>query len=119
MNITWVKAHQDDAKPICNLSIDAKLNCTANRDAELFHLNVPDHLSPVGVPPVLPLNHVYLVLNGTVVTNNFKNILRDNYDAINIRKYVKRKTGLNDAAIDKIDWSALSKTFRGDISLTR
>eukprot|EP00957_Ditylum_brightwellii_P166982 12712320-Ditylum_brightwellii.AAC.1 len=104
MSVAWVKAHQDDGKPICELSIYAKLNCTANRDAELFHLNDPDHLSPVGAPPVLPLNHAYLVLNGTVVTNNFKTILQDNYEAINITKYVKRKTGLNDATIDKIDW---------------
>eukprot|EP00957_Ditylum_brightwellii_P166983 12712321-Ditylum_brightwellii.AAC.1 len=87
MNIAWVKAHQDDAKPICELIIDAKLNCTAVRDAELFCLNAPDHLSQVGVAPVLLLNHVYLVLNGAVVTNNVKTILQDNYEAINIRKY--------------------------------
>eukprot|EP00957_Ditylum_brightwellii_P211227 15365920-Ditylum_brightwellii.AAC.2 len=59
MNVAWVKTHQDDAKPICKLSIDAKLNCTANRDAKLFRLNAPDNFSPVGVPPVLPLNHAY------------------------------------------------------------
>eukprot|EP00957_Ditylum_brightwellii_P029202 2207319-Ditylum_brightwellii.AAC.1 len=112
MNIAWVKAHQDDAKPICELGIDAKLNCTANRDAKIFRLNVPDHFSPVGAPPVLPLNRAYIALNGTMVTNNFKTILQDNYEAIDIRKYVKRKTGLNDASIDKIDWSALSQNLQ-------
>eukprot|EP00957_Ditylum_brightwellii_P078310 5954124-Ditylum_brightwellii.AAC.1 len=50
MNIAWVKAHQDDAKPLCELSIDTQLNCTADRDAKLFWLNAPDHLSPVGAP---------------------------------------------------------------------
>eukprot|EP00957_Ditylum_brightwellii_P094301 7180033-Ditylum_brightwellii.AAC.1 len=82
MNIAWAKAHQDDAKPICKLSINAKLNCTVNKDAELFCMNVPDHLRSVGAPPVLLLNHAYLVLNGTVVTNSFKTILQDNYKAI-------------------------------------
>eukprot|EP00957_Ditylum_brightwellii_P097062 7391474-Ditylum_brightwellii.AAC.1 len=99
MNFAWVKAHQDDVKPICKLSIDAQLNCTVNKDAELFCLNAPDDLSSVGAPPVLLLNHTYIVLNGAVVTNNFKTI----YKAINIRKYVKRKTGLNNATIDKIN----------------
>eukprot|EP00957_Ditylum_brightwellii_P124050 9456421-Ditylum_brightwellii.AAC.1 len=83
MNIAWVKAHQDDVKPICELSIDAQLNCIAEKDAELFCLNAPDHLSPVGAPPVLPLNHAYI-----------------------------RKAGLNDATIDKIDWSALGENLQ-------
>eukprot|EP00957_Ditylum_brightwellii_P025126 1901924-Ditylum_brightwellii.AAC.1 len=89
MNVSWVKAHQDDTKSMCKLSLDAQLNCTANRDAELFWLTAPDHLSPVGAPPELPLNHAYLVVNGTVVTNNLKSILQDNYEAIDIRKYIK------------------------------
>eukprot|EP00957_Ditylum_brightwellii_P144621 11017310-Ditylum_brightwellii.AAC.1 len=112
MNIALVKAHQDDVKPICKLSVDAQLNCIANKDGEPFCLNAPDHLSPVGAPPMLPLNHTYIVLNGTVVTNNFKTILYDNYKAIDIRKYVKRKTGLNDATIGKIDWSALGQNLQ-------
>eukprot|EP00957_Ditylum_brightwellii_P190390 14492916-Ditylum_brightwellii.AAC.1 len=104
MNIAWVKAHQDDAKLLCELSIDAQLNCTTDRDTKLFRLNAPDHLSPVGAPPVLPLNHTYPVVNGIGVTNNLKTILHDNCKAIDIRKYVKKKTGLDDATIDKIDW---------------
>eukprot|EP00957_Ditylum_brightwellii_P186038 14164261-Ditylum_brightwellii.AAC.1 len=48
MNIAWVKVHQDDVKSLCKLSIDAKLNCISNKDAELFRLSAPDHLSPVG-----------------------------------------------------------------------
>eukprot|EP00957_Ditylum_brightwellii_P071061 5400088-Ditylum_brightwellii.AAC.1 len=112
MSTPWVKAHQDDVKLICKLSIDAQLNCIANKDAELFRLNAPDHLSPVGAPPVLLLSHAYIVLNGTVVTNNFKTILQDNYEAIYIQKYIKRKTGLNDATIDKIDWTALGQNLQ-------
>eukprot|EP00957_Ditylum_brightwellii_P211329 15366049-Ditylum_brightwellii.AAC.2 len=112
MNVSWVKAHQDDAKPMCELSLDAQLNYTANRDAELFRLNVPDHLSPLGASPELLLNHTYLVVNGTVVTNNLKSILQDNYEAINTRKCVKKKTSLDDATIDKIDWSALGQNLQ-------
>eukprot|EP00957_Ditylum_brightwellii_P210292 15364802-Ditylum_brightwellii.AAC.1 len=109
MNIAWVKAYHDDVKPICKLCIDAQINCIVDRDAELLCLNVPDHLSPVGAPPMLPLIHAYIVHNGTVVTNNFKTILHDNYKVIDNQKYVKRKTELNDATIDNIDWSALSQ----------
>eukprot|EP00957_Ditylum_brightwellii_P088784 6761445-Ditylum_brightwellii.AAC.1 len=112
MNFSWVKAHQDDTKLMCELSLDAQLNCIADRDKELFRLTTPDHLSPVGAPPELPLNHAYLVVNGTMVTNNLKSILHDNYEAIDIRQYIKKKTSLNDATIDKIDWSVLGQNLQ-------
>eukprot|EP00957_Ditylum_brightwellii_P163916 12479284-Ditylum_brightwellii.AAC.1 len=94
------------------LSLDAQLNCTPDRDAELFWLTAPDYLSLVGAPPELPLNHAYLVVNGTVVTNNLKFILQDNYEAIDIRKCIKKKTSLDDATIDKIDWSVLGQNLQ-------
>eukprot|EP00957_Ditylum_brightwellii_P040686 3079854-Ditylum_brightwellii.AAC.1 len=60
MSVTWVTAHQDDAKFMCEMILDTQLNCTADRDAELFRLTVPDHFSPEGAPPELRLNHTYL-----------------------------------------------------------
>eukprot|EP00957_Ditylum_brightwellii_P099984 7619702-Ditylum_brightwellii.AAC.1 len=112
MNVSWVKAHQDDTKPMCELTLDAQLNCTTNMDAELFWLTAPAHLCPVGTPPKLLLNHTYLAVNGTVVTNNLKSILQDNYEATDIKKYIKKKASLDDATIDKIDWSALGQNLR-------
>eukprot|EP00957_Ditylum_brightwellii_P006278 476171-Ditylum_brightwellii.AAC.1 len=97
---------------MCELTLDAQINCTANRDSELFRLTAPAHLSPVGAPPELPLNHAYLVVNGTVVTNKLKSILQDNYEATNIRKYIIKKTSLDDATIDKIDWCVLGQNLQ-------
>eukprot|EP00957_Ditylum_brightwellii_P122135 9314372-Ditylum_brightwellii.AAC.1 len=97
---------------MCKLSLDAQFTCTSDRDAELFWLTAPDHLSPVGAFLELLLNHTYLVINGTVVTNNLKSILHVNYEGIDIRKYAKKKTSLDDATIDKIDLSVLGQNLQ-------
>eukprot|EP00957_Ditylum_brightwellii_P098420 7498436-Ditylum_brightwellii.AAC.1 len=69
-------------------------------------MNAPAHLHLVEVPPELPLNHAYLVINNTVVTNNLKSILQDIYEATDIRKYIK-KASLDDTFMDMIDWCTL------------
>eukprot|EP00957_Ditylum_brightwellii_P145949 11114632-Ditylum_brightwellii.AAC.1 len=86
--------------------------CTIDRDVELFRLTAPAHLSPMGAPLELPLNHAYLVVNGTVVTNHLKSLLQENYEATIIRKYIKKKTSLDDATIDKIDWHAIGQNLQ-------
>eukprot|EP00957_Ditylum_brightwellii_P150135 11432904-Ditylum_brightwellii.AAC.1 len=53
-----------------------------------------------------------MIVNGTVVMNNLKEILQDNYDAINIRKYIKKKTGLQDNVMDTINWDALGRNLK-------
>eukprot|EP00957_Ditylum_brightwellii_P057556 4364121-Ditylum_brightwellii.AAC.1 len=93
---------------MCELTLDAQLNYTADRDAKLFRMNAPTQLCPVEAPPELPLNCAYLVINGTVVTNNLKSMLQDNYEANDIRKYIKKKISLDDATMDMIDWGELS-----------
>eukprot|EP00957_Ditylum_brightwellii_P094943 7230105-Ditylum_brightwellii.AAC.1 len=55
LNVSWVKAHQDNKTLIGNLPLDAVLNCKANKDAESFHLTTRNDLQPKLTPPELPL----------------------------------------------------------------
>eukprot|EP00957_Ditylum_brightwellii_P085052 6466875-Ditylum_brightwellii.AAC.1 len=66
------------------------LNCTADKDAKIFRLTASVDLQPTLVPPALPLTKAYLVLNGTVITNNLHQQLEENYKTINIKKYIKK-----------------------------
>eukprot|EP00957_Ditylum_brightwellii_P067797 5146300-Ditylum_brightwellii.AAC.1 len=85
LTISWVKAHQGEKKPFHELPLDAQLNCIADKDAEQFHTSASPDLQPTEVPPKLPQNKAYMIANGTLVTNNLKEILQDNYDVINIQ----------------------------------
>eukprot|EP00957_Ditylum_brightwellii_P043064 3262678-Ditylum_brightwellii.AAC.1 len=60
MLVSWVKAHQDDNKPMCKLALDAQHNCTADRDAKLFRMNTLVYICSAEAPPKLLLNHAYL-----------------------------------------------------------
>eukprot|EP00957_Ditylum_brightwellii_P109495 8350877-Ditylum_brightwellii.AAC.1 len=60
MLVSWVISHRDDNTPMCKLTLDAQLNCTADSDAKLFRMNAPAHICPLEAPSELPLNHAYL-----------------------------------------------------------
>eukprot|EP00957_Ditylum_brightwellii_P131300 10013935-Ditylum_brightwellii.AAC.1 len=49
---SWVKAHQDDHKPVADLALDAQLNCMADKDA--IRCTVAFPLAPTDVPPEFP-----------------------------------------------------------------
>eukprot|EP00957_Ditylum_brightwellii_P197581 15052586-Ditylum_brightwellii.AAC.2 len=91
LNVSWVKAHQDKGMPIADLTLDAMLNYTADKDAEIFRLTASDELQPKLAPLELPFTKAYLVLNGTVITNNLQQQLEENYKTINIKNTSKRK----------------------------
>eukprot|EP00957_Ditylum_brightwellii_P184514 14054027-Ditylum_brightwellii.AAC.1 len=60
LNVSWVKAHQDNTTPIADLTLDAMLNCTANKDTENFQLTTSTELQLKLAPPELPLTKAYL-----------------------------------------------------------
>eukprot|EP00957_Ditylum_brightwellii_P031185 2363324-Ditylum_brightwellii.AAC.1 len=61
------------------------LNCTANKDAEIFQITASAELKLKLAPLELPLTKAYLVLNGTVITNNIQQQLEEYYKTINIK----------------------------------
>jgi hypothetical protein len=91
LNVSWVKAHQDNKTPIDDLPLDAVLNCKVDKDAESFQLTACADLRPKLTPPALPLTKVYLVLNNTVITNNLRQQLEENYESINIKNTSNKK----------------------------
>eukprot|EP00957_Ditylum_brightwellii_P184558 14056275-Ditylum_brightwellii.AAC.1 len=109
--ISWVKAYQDGKKPFHKFPLNAQLNCIADKDAEQFCTPASPDLQPTEFPPELLQNKAYMIVNGTVVTNNLKEILQNNYDAINIQKYVQQKTDLQDNVMDMINWDALGRNL--------
>eukprot|EP00957_Ditylum_brightwellii_P051238 3884876-Ditylum_brightwellii.AAC.1 len=119
LSVSWVKAHQDKKKPFVELTLDVKLNCTADKDAEFFQLNASADLQPTLVPPELPLTKTYLVINGTVITNNLRQQPEENYKTISIKKYIKKKTSLSDDDVENVDWTALGKTLTNNIYSTK
>eukprot|EP00957_Ditylum_brightwellii_P084049 6390046-Ditylum_brightwellii.AAC.1 len=112
LNISWVKAHQDEKKPFHELPLEAQLNCIVDKDAEQFCTSASPDLQPTELLPELPQNKAYLIVNRTVVTNNLKKILKNNYDTINIQKYVQKKTSLLDNVMDTIDWDSLGRNLK-------
>eukprot|EP00957_Ditylum_brightwellii_P043577 3303316-Ditylum_brightwellii.AAC.1 len=110
--ISWVKAHQDKKKLFHDLPINTQLNCIADKDAEQFCTSASLDLQPTEALPELLQNKAYMIVNGTVVTNNLKEILQDNYDVINIRQYVKKKTSLQDNVMGMINWDTLGRNLK-------
>eukprot|EP00957_Ditylum_brightwellii_P197007 15009004-Ditylum_brightwellii.AAC.1 len=53
-----------------------------------------------------------MIVNRTVVTNDLKEVLQDNYDAIDIHKHINKKIGLEDNAMDMINWDVLGRNLK-------
>eukprot|EP00957_Ditylum_brightwellii_P163720 12464371-Ditylum_brightwellii.AAC.2 len=60
LNASWVNAHQDKETLIANLTLDAMLNCTADKDVEKFRLTARVKLQLKLAPPALSLTNAYL-----------------------------------------------------------
>eukprot|EP00957_Ditylum_brightwellii_P172845 13158568-Ditylum_brightwellii.AAC.1 len=67
----------------------------ANADMNNFRAATPAHLKPSTTPRVLPSNKVCMTIDGTVVTSNLQQWLRDNYNSLDISAYIQKRMGLS------------------------
>jgi hypothetical protein len=70
LNPTWVKAHQDDHEPVADLTLDAQLNCLADKDADRFRRTITSPLAPIDMPPEFPTTSAYAIVNNVIVTKD-------------------------------------------------
>eukprot|EP00957_Ditylum_brightwellii_P183068 13944454-Ditylum_brightwellii.AAC.1 len=91
-SVHWVKAHQDNTKPLDDLTLEARLNVIADSDVNSFQINTLSGLQPFSTPAMFPSLNAFLKINGCTVTGKMQQFLRDSYTGSDIFEHIWTKT---------------------------
>jgi hypothetical protein len=105
IQLKYVKGHQD--RHSNNLSTEATPNVAADALATegLRLRNINEKL-------ILPSDDAIITLHGKVITANRTKILRDAFQSIQLREYLKTSNYWNDCQIEKIWWKVHEKSLQ-------
>eukprot|EP00957_Ditylum_brightwellii_P007181 545327-Ditylum_brightwellii.AAC.1 len=84
MQVSWVKAHQDNNTAIDQLTLEAQLNERTDANVTSFFLHTPLHLQTSLTTISLQSTKVIIEINNMVITANLQQWIRDNYLASDI-----------------------------------
>jgi ribonuclease HI len=105
VQLKYVKGHQD--RITNNLTTEAQLNVVADTLATegLRLRNIKEKL-------ILSTDDAIITLHGKVITANRTKILRDAFQSIQLREYLKMSNNWNDCQIEKIWWKVHEKSLQ-------
>ena len=104
----WIRSHQDATTPYQDLTLEAQMNCDADKQAEEFHQSPQGRQRRPRVP-LLPHTHAHLVVQGRHVTSSYKTTIRDAATLPSYFQYLQQRFEWEDGTIQKIDWDMVSQ----------
>lgn len=109
LDIKWVKGHQDLQSPYEKLSLEAQLNCDADREAESWTND--EHSCHQLVPP-LPTTPSQLVIQQRVITAHLKRRVHDSVTIPRLLSYLQQRFLWDDNVITSIDWTMYQQIIK-------
>jgi hypothetical protein len=97
-----IKGHQDRLRPLADLSLEAKLNCKADKLAETYLRRFPD--VDHSIVSLLPTAGCQLQLDQGTITHDLKRELAMARSVPPMREKLCHKNAWSEDEFDKIDW---------------
>ena len=97
-----IKGHQDDNTAYGRLSLKAQLNVDADRLADAYIAQNPNH--PYHTVPLLPTSGGQIHLPGGTITHNFKHTLGCARTEQPLKDYLCQRHSWDEETLDTIDW---------------
>jgi len=97
----WVKGHQDTTCPYDRLSIPAKLNCEADREASSWHQRMEQHNLTV---PTLSQTQTQLVIQQRSITSHLKRRVHHSITVPRLLSYLQQRFSWEENVLEEIDW---------------
>jgi len=105
VNLKWVQGHQDRTRPYNSLTLEAQLNCEADKEAADFVNSDTNHSQTV---PPLPHTNCQFVIQGLSITNKYKSRIHHAAQKRNLHDYTLRKFAWDPETPSLIDWDVFT-----------
>jgi hypothetical protein len=113
VSVVYVKAHQDDQRPVEQLPLMAQLNVEADALATQYQQQHGNHRPQVFMTPS---TGAHLVSASGTITSKYKETVLEKSTAPALRQYIQEKNSWTPSTMDMVNWSAHGKAFRNQIS---
>jgi hypothetical protein len=107
-SFSHVLGHQDNGQSFESLDLPAQLNVEADREANAFRADYPEHRPLV---PRLGHNRSQLHIHGRTINGKYRQEIRLAKSEGPLREHIKLKYSWTDAQMELIDWKALTQAL--------
>ena len=110
VSVVYVKAHQDDQRPVEHLPLMAQLNVEADPLATSYQQQYGTHCPQVLMSPGVGVHLVSA--SGTITAKQYKAVILERATSSDLRQYVQEKNKWSESTFEMVNWPAHGKAFR-------